>query len=99
MLSGMVLDACNSGRALDALVGIARQRLCSHKGKGSFFFTQLPLGRLLVTASKEGYEPYGAPVNIPEETIHMIHLRPIGGCDAPPPEQTVCVCEGAGCLP
>jgi hypothetical protein len=99
MLSGMVLDACNPSVALDALVGIARQRLCSHEGKGSFFFTQLPLGTLFVTASKPGYEPYGAAVSIPEESIHVIRLRPIGGCDAPAPAQTTCVCEGTGCLP
>jgi hypothetical protein len=99
MLSGMVLDACNPSRALEALVGIARQRLCSHEGKGSYFFTQLPLGTLLVTASKEGYEPYGSAVHIPEESIHVIQLRPIGGCGAPAPAPSACVCEGAGCQP
>ena len=83
MLSGVVVDAC-SGTGLDARIGIAGRRLCSAADKGSYFFSALPLGRLKLAAVKDGYELYGATVEIvPGGVIHDIVLVRAGGCAEP----------------
>ncbi len=98
MLSGSVGDPCISD-GVDALVGIAGQHRCSYVSKGSYFFTNLPLGRLKLAAAKEGYELYGATVEIvPGGVIHDIKLVRTGGCTAPRPT-VACTCTDSSCNP
>ena len=85
MLSGIVVDQC-SGDSVDALIGIAGHHACAYLGKGAYFFTGLPLGKLKLAAAKEGYELYGATVDIvPGGVIHDVHLMRVGGCTAMSP--------------
>jgi hypothetical protein len=98
MLSGMVVDPC-SGVGLDARIGIAGQRQCSAVGKGSFFFTGLPLGRLKLAATKDGYELYGATVDVvPGGVVHDIRLARTGGCESTP-SVVACTCTEPSCDP
>jgi hypothetical protein len=97
MLSGQVVDAC-SGNTISAQVGIAGQSLCSVTGKGAYFFTQLPLGDLWLSAHKVGYQRFGMAVNIvPGGVIQEIRLERVGGCDAPAPDPGGCTCTGPTC--
>jgi hypothetical protein len=98
MLSGSVIDPCASD-GVDARVGIAGQHRCSYVNKGSYFFAGLPFGRLKLAAAKEGYELYGATVEIvPGGVIHDIKLVRTGGCTAPRPT-VACTCTDSSCNP
>jgi hypothetical protein len=95
MLSGTVIDECTN-YGTDALVGVAGQHQCSYVGKGSYFFSGLPLGRLKLAAAKEGYDLYGATVEIvPGGVVHDIRLVRIGGCAQP--AAPACTCTDASC--
>jgi hypothetical protein len=99
MISGQVYDDC-TGKALGALVGIADHHACSYEGKGGYYFSGIPLGKLKLGAAKEGYEVYGAVVDVVQMgTIHDIRLVPEAGCDAPPPAGAACSCPIATCKP
>lgn len=98
MLSGVVVDACTN-LAVEAVVGLGGQRTCSPYGKGSYFFTGLPLGKLRLAAFAEGYVRYEATVDIvPGGVIHDIRLMRIGGCEVPP-LQVGCRCSAIDCIP
>jgi hypothetical protein len=103
LLSGVVRDKC-SGNAVDALVGIAGQHQCSFSGKGSYFFTQLPFGKLKLAVAKTGYGLYDTTVTIvPGGVIHDVELVRAGagaepdGCGVPPPAQVACSCAANAC--
>jgi hypothetical protein len=97
MLSGVVTDAC-SGAALSALLGIAGQHSCSYFGKGSYFFSGLPVGMLKLAAAKEGYELYGVTVEIRAGgVIRDVAMTRIGGCAAPAPPDNPCTCTTSSC--
>ena len=100
MLSGSVIDPCDgNGNGIAARVGIAGQRLCSAQGKGSYFFSGLPLGRLKLAAVKDGYELYGATVDIVAGgVIHDIRMVRAGGCQSVPPV-AACTCTEPSCNP
>jgi hypothetical protein len=98
MLSGTVTDAC-SRNGIDARIGIAGRRQCSAFGKGSYFFTGLPLGRLEIAAYKDGYELHAAPIEIVAGgVLHDIELVRIGGCQSTPP-LSPCTCTEPSCTP
>jgi hypothetical protein len=101
MLSGVVRDTCTRV-GLDALVGIAGHHQCSAAGKGSFFFAQLPVGKLKLAAVKTGYRLFDTTVVVaPGGTIQDIGLVPDGseGCAAPRPADVMCMCVAPQCLP
>lgn len=98
MLSGIVTDTCTTV-GQDARVAIAGHRQCSAALKGSYFFSGLPLGRLKLAAVKDGYELYGATVElVPGGVVHDIKLVPLGGCQSPAPT-TRCTCTEPSCTP
>jgi hypothetical protein len=102
MLSGVVSTACSPITGLDAKVGIAGRHRCSYPQKGSFFFSDLPVGTLELAVAKEGYLLYQATVVIqPGGTVHNVALVPAspGGCADPPPPDVPCTCPDADCLP
>lgn len=106
MLSGVVRDECGNGQGLDALVGIAGHHTCSYAGKGSFFFSNLPLGKLKIAVAKQGYRLYDTTVTIvPGGVVHDVHLQretSDGGADAcagPAPAQVACTCTTPTCQP
>ena len=97
MLSGVVTDAC-SGAPLSALIGIAGHHTCSYPGKGSYFFSTLPLGMLKLTVAKDGYELYGATVDIAAGgVVHDISMARVGGCAAPATADVACTCTTSSC--
>jgi hypothetical protein len=101
MLSGVVRDAC-TGAAVDALVGIAGHHQCSATGKGSYFFPQLPVGKLKLAAAKEGYRLFDTTVVIaPGGTILDVDLTrdPPEDCTGPRPADVTCTCAPPQCLP
>jgi len=102
MLSGVVSTSCSPVQGLDAKVGIAGHHKCSYPQKGSFFFSDLPLGTLELAVAKEGYVLYQAIVVIaPGGTVHNVALTPAspGGCADPLPVPIACDCTEADCLP
>jgi hypothetical protein len=103
MLSGVVIDMCDS-MPLDALVGIAGHHMCSFQGKGSYFFSNLPLGMLELAVSKTGYDLYDVAVDVvPGGVVHQVALVRTGGgadgCGVPRPTQVACTCQAPTCLP
>jgi hypothetical protein len=99
LLSGTVIDACTR-RGTTARVGIAGRRQCSVDGKGSYYFDDLPGGKLALVAFKEGYRLFEVAVSITSEgTIQDIVLQPDtpGGCAEPLPADVGCVCVLSGC--
>jgi hypothetical protein len=101
MLGGVVRDKCG-GVGLDAKVGIAGQHQCSGRGKGMFFFAQLPVGKLKLAAVKEGYQLFDTTVAIAPggtiQDIELVRLNP-DGCAGPPPAEVMCMCEAPQCMP
>ncbi|HXI55932.1 MAG TPA: hypothetical protein VNO55_07730 [Polyangia bacterium] len=100
LLSGTVTDACTR-RGTTARVGIAGRRQCSVDGKGSYYFDDLPGGKLALVAFKEGYRLFEVAVSITAQgTIQDIVLHPDtpGDCADPPPADIACVCSLPGCL-
>jgi hypothetical protein len=102
LFSGAVVDVCN-GAVLDANVGIAGQHLCTFKFKGSFFFSNLPVGcNLTVSVTRDGYRPYYATVVIEPGGLssYMIHLERTSDpqCQAAQPTGAECRCDVPGCV-
>ncbi len=99
MLSGVVTDRC-SGRPLSAKVGIAGRHMCSFEGKGSFFFTNLPLGTLRLAVALDGYDLVSMTVVIaPGGTVAdvaMTRAAPLT-CADPGPVVPACTCVEPTC--
>jgi hypothetical protein len=103
MLSGVVIDKCG-GIPLDALVGLAGHHVCSFPGKGSYFFTGLPLGKLELAVAKTGYDLYKVTVDIATGgVVYDVTLVRTGagadGCGVPRPTEVACTCQAPTCLP
>jgi hypothetical protein len=102
MLSGVVRDQCDHN-GVDALVGIAGQHQCSFAGKGSYFFTQLPFGKLKLAVANAGYEPFEATVTIVaggviQDVVLVRKGGGPGGCGVPAPPQGTCTCTASTCV-
>jgi hypothetical protein len=102
LFSGAVVDVCN-GAVLDANVGIGGQHLCTFAQKGSFFFSNLPVGcNLTVSVTREGYRPYYATVVIQPGGLssYMIHLERTADpqCQGAQPIGAACRCDVPGCV-
>jgi hypothetical protein len=99
MLSGAVTDACNH-TVVDAKIGIAGRRQCSAAQKGSYFFSELPLGKLTVTAAAPGYDLFVGVVTIVPGgnvmEVPLVRTSPVG-CADPKPAPVVCTCVENGC--
>jgi hypothetical protein len=99
MLSGVVTDRC-TGAGLSANVGIAGQHHCSFVGKGSYFFTGLPLGTLRLAVALDGYQLASMTVVVGARgTVADVALSRAtpDGCVGPAPSPPVCTCVGTGC--
>ncbi|HVT07810.1 MAG TPA: carboxypeptidase-like regulatory domain-containing protein [Polyangia bacterium] len=99
MLSGVVTDRC-SGRPLSAKIGIAGQHMCSYEGKGSYFFTNLPLGTLRLAVALDGYDLVSMSVVIAPggsvADVAMTRAAPLT-CADPGPVAPACTCVEPTC--
>ncbi|HEY8923656.1 MAG TPA: carboxypeptidase-like regulatory domain-containing protein, partial [Polyangia bacterium] len=100
MISGAVYDSCLHV-PVNAKVGIAGQHACAASGKGSYFFSQIPLGRLTVTAAAPGYQLFTKEVTIVPGgnslNIALDRSAPIT-CADPAPAAVACACSEPGCV-
>jgi hypothetical protein len=100
MLSGVVRDQC-TGMGIDALVGIAGHHQCSPLGKGAYYFSQLPLGRLTLAVAKDGYHLFDTVVDIAPGgntlDVDLVRAAPEGCAGAAPPIS--CSCVAPACAP
>jgi len=99
MLSGVVTDRC-SGRPLSAKVGIAGRHMCSFEGKGSYFFTNLPLGTLRLAVALDGYDLVSMTVVVAPggsvADVAMTRAAPLT-CADPGPVVPACTCVEPTC--
>lgn len=99
MLSGVVTDRC-TGRPLSAKVGIAGRHVCSYEGKGSYFFTNLPLGTLRLAVALDGYDLVSMTVVIAPggslADVAMTRTAPLT-CADPAPVVPACTCVEPTC--
>ncbi|MFL5304811.1 MAG: hypothetical protein ACJ8F1_06335 [Polyangia bacterium] len=99
MLSGVVTDRC-SGRPLSAKVGIAGRHMCSYEGKGSYFFTNLPVGTLRLAVALDGYELVSMTVVVAPggsvADVAMTRAAPLT-CADPGPVVPACTCAEPTC--
>jgi len=100
MISGAVYDACLH-TPVNAKVGIAGHHACAASGKGSYFFSNIPLGRLTVTAAAAGYQLFIQEVTIVPGgntlNIALDRSAPIT-CADPAPGPAACTCPEPGCV-
>lgn len=101
MISGAAYDACRH-TSVNAKVGIAGRHACTSDGKGGFYFTGIPLGRLTLAAAAGGYELFVKEVTIVPGgntlEIPLIRAAPTT-CDDAPPTPTACSCLDPTCGP
>jgi hypothetical protein len=105
ILSGVVTDRCN-GAPMNAIVGIAGEHQCSFQGKGSFYFSNLPLAKLKLAVGKAGYDLFSTTIDVvPGGVVRDVVLTRTGaapgsdGCGVPRPTDETCVCAASTCLP
>ncbi|MDX2019646.1 MAG: hypothetical protein SF187_05345 [Deltaproteobacteria bacterium] len=104
VLSGIVVDAC-TGKAINALVGIAGKHLCSFAGKGGFYFTGLPTGiELELASAAPGYQAFGKAVVISAAgttvkiVLDRVDASSEAPCGVPEPPEPMCSCLQPGCI-
>ena len=99
MLSGAITDACNH-TVVETKIGIAGRRQCSAAQKGAYYFSQLPLGKLTLTAAAPGYDLFVAEVTIVPGgnvlNVALVRTSPVG-CADPQPTAVMCTCTESGC--
>jgi len=100
MISGAVYDSCNH-TPVNAKVGIAGHHACAAAGKGAYFFSNIPLGRLTVTAAADGYQLFIQEVTIVPggNTLNLALERaaPVT-CADPTPAAAACSCPEPTCV-
>jgi hypothetical protein len=100
MISGAVYDACLH-TPVNAKVGIAGQHACAASGKGSYYFANIPLGRLTLTAAAAGYQLFIEEVTIVPGgntlNIALDRSAPVT-CADPAPPAPACTCPEPTCV-
>jgi hypothetical protein len=100
MISGAVYDSCNRA-PINAKVGIAGQHACAASGKGAYYFSNIPLGRLTVTAAASGYQLFIQEVTVVPggNTLNIALERsaPVT-CADPAPAAVACSCPEPTCV-
>jgi len=100
MISGAVYDSCLR-TPVNAKVGIAGHHGCAAVGKGAYFFSNIPLGRLTVTAAATGYRLFVQEVTIVPGgntlPIALERSEPLT-CADPAPAAVACSCTEPTCV-
>jgi len=100
MISGAVYDACLHV-PVNAKVGIAGHHACAASGKGSYYFSNIPLGRLTLTAAAPGYQLFIQEVTIVPggNTLNIALDRSAPAtCADPAPPAPACTCPEPTCV-